>query len=143
MGDARRKKSPPDNAEEDVTDEFRRDVLAMLDLNAQLNRLRKRHKGDPGYLISNRSELADAVGTHKTMINKLVGGARETTEVKLVERSAYVSKVREVLQLAPTERITIPARRAEVLRWVSSLSDEAFAVFEEAFKREMRKTDGR
>jgi hypothetical protein len=144
MGDSRHKKPPPDAPEEDVTDEFRREVLEALDLNAQVNRLRRRRKGDPGYLISNRAELADAIpGMHKTMVNKILGGARDTTKVKLVERSAYVSKIREVLQLAPTDRITIPARRGDVMRWIAALSDEAFAVFEEEFKRELRKTSGR
>lgn len=74
MGDLRHKKSPPANeVEEDNTPEFRAEARAALANNAIANRIRKKKKGDPGYLISNQAELADAIDADRTTIKKLLG----------------------------------------------------------------------
>lgn len=136
MGDSRHKKSPPlDEEAEDVTESFRRDVLKALDLNEQHNKLRGLRKDDAGYLISNRSELAKAVGTDKTMINKIIRPARETSKVDLVDRSVYVGRIRTALQLPQVSKVTVKASRADVVRFIADLPDDAFLIFEKEVER--------
>lgn len=141
MGDERHKRPPPDEIEEDVTPEFRREANEALKLNALNNRLRHLKKGAPNYQISNRAELADAVDTDKTMINKIIGPAKPTTKVKLVARSVFVGRIRDALQLAAVAKLSVRTDRAAVLRWIADLSDEAFKVFDDEYKRQMRKTE--
>lgn len=132
MGDSRHKKPPPDDDEEDVTPAFRAQVLRALELNAAKNDLSEIAKGAAGYLISNRAELAEEIGTDKTMINKIIGPARETSKVSLVERSAFVGRIRKALSLPEVTKIVVKASRAEILRLIADLPDEEFAVFEQA-----------
>lgn len=133
MGDARNRTSlPPDEIEELVTDAFRREVREALDINHKHNRLRRLKKGDTGYLISNRSELADAVGTDKTMINRIIGPARETSAVNYVERSAFVGRIRNALHLAPLTQMAVRSDRASVHRVLEEMPDNAFAMVADA-----------
>ena len=139
MGDALHKRSPPSaEEEEDVTPTFRADALKALDLNAKRNKLSGLRKGEPGYLISNRPELAEEIGTDKTMINKILGAAKKETKVKLVARSAYVGRIRDALRLAPVTQITVRASRAATLRFIAELSDDDFSVFEEEVQRQSK-----
>lgn len=129
MGDLRHKKPPPDEEEEDVTNEFRAAAQKKLRANAQQNRLRKRRKDDPDYLISNHAELAEEIGTSKTMLNRIIGPVRETTAIKLVARSVFVKSIREALALADVTQISVQAVRAEVLRIINDLPDDLYKVF--------------
>lgn len=104
-------------------------------LNAARNKLSGLRKGEPGYLISNRPELADEIGTDKTMINKILGAAKKETKVKLVARSGFVGRIRDALGLAPVTQITVRASRAMTLKFIAELSDEDFRVFEEDVER--------
>lgn len=140
MGDVRHKKPPPEDVEEDVTDDFRKEVREALDLNARQNRLRRLRSGMSGYLISNRAELARAIGTDTTMVNKIIGPARAGSKVDLVDRSTFVGRIRNALQLAAVENITVRADRANVLRYLALLPDDAFRILEEEYKRELRKS---
>lgn len=135
MGDSRHKKAPPLDDEEDVTPAFREAVKTALDLNKQRNKLSELRKGDSGYLISNRSELAEAIGTDKTMINKIIGPARADSKVKLVDRSAFVGRIRAALQLPAVTKIAVKASRAEILRRIAELPDDEFANFERALPK--------
>lgn len=140
MNDARHKRPPPPDEEEDVTETFRKEVRDALDLNARQNRLRQLKKGDPGYLISNRAELAEKIGTDKTMINKIIGGVRAGTKVKLVERSAFVKRIRDALHLAAITKIAVRSERADVVRFISELPDEDFRLYFEEYRRSKRKS---
>jgi len=139
MGDATHKKPPPTDEEEGVTDAFREEVRQALDINARANRLRRHKKGDPGYLISNRAELAKAIGTDKTMVNKIIGGKREDTKVELVHRSAFVGRIRAVLQLAAVTTIKASIDRAPVYRWLDSLPDGVFEAYRQEYEREQKR----
>lgn len=140
MGDLRHKKSPPTNeAEEDNTPEFREAARAALANNAIANRIRKKRKGDPGYLISNQAELADAIDADRTTIKKLLGGARASTKAKISERSVYVGRVRRVLDLGKPEVVTVRPERLDVVRWIAELPDAAFAIFRTEYERTMRR----
>jgi hypothetical protein len=136
MGDPLHKKSPPPRVDEEiVTDAFRRQVNEALRLNAAKNDLGEKRKGEAGYLICNRPELAEAVGTDKTMINKIIGPVRATTKVKLVDRSAFVGAIRVALDLPAVAQISVPQARAEVLRLLADLPDKEFQVFEQALRK--------
>ena len=135
MGDDRHKRSPPDDMEEDVTEEFRALVRETLELNDRRNRLHQLSKDSPRYLISNRAELAEAVGTDKTMINKIIGPARPTTTVKLVERSAFLGRIRRALQLPAMLLVPIPENRVEFARRIAAMSDKEFAIYDESQKK--------
>lgn len=126
MGDERHKKSPPPaEEEEDVTDGFRQEVREALEINKKLNRLRRLKKKDSGWLISNRAELADAIGTDITMVNKLIGPARPTSKpVKLADRSTFVHRIREVLQLAAVKAVSVKIQRADDLKFLNEVSDD-------------------
>ena len=121
--------------EEDVTEPFRLQALRALVLNAESNRLRRKKKGDVGYLICNRSELAVAVGTDKKMINNILGPAKSTSKWDRVDRSTFVGRIRDVLHLAAVTQITVPVARAEVLRMLSEIPDEEFELFEAEVRR--------
>lgn len=138
MGDERHKKPPPPEEEEEVTDAFRLAARKALESNKRQNALRGLRKPDPGYLISNRAELAIAVGTDKTMINKIIGPAKLTTKIKLVGHSTYVGRIRSALELPSVTQITVRSGRVNVLRWIADLSDEDFAEFEDHFLRKRR-----
>lgn len=139
MGDARHKRPPPDDPEEDVTADFRREVIEALDINARRNRLRRLKKGDAGYLVSNRAELAVAIGTDKTMVNKIIGPKKPSNKVKLVDRSAFVARIRDALELAVPTSIAVKGDRAAALKWFNELSDEKFKIYDDEYKRETRK----
>ena len=132
MGDKLHKDPPPDDEEEDVTPEFRILASRQLELNDLANRNAERKFGDPGYLISNRSELADAVDTDKTMINKIIGPKKSTTKVKLVDRSAFVGRIRKALDLPPVMSIVVPVSHAALLKRIAALPADAIAVYEKA-----------
>jgi hypothetical protein len=139
MGDERHKRSPlPADLEEDVTDAFRQEVRDVLEINEISNKRKGLKKGTPGYLISNQSELADALTEElghkvdKNSIKKLIGGVRPETKVKLTERSTYVGAIRRVLQLAPVMQFTVRADRAPLLRLIAGLPEEEFKIFERA-----------
>lgn len=132
MGDSRHKNPPPVDEEEDVTDSFRESARKALELNEQRNKLGELRKGDPGYLISNRAELALEVGTDKTMINKIIGPARASSKVDLVDRSAFVGRIRQALQLPAVTKIAVKSSRIEIVRLIAELPDDEFRVFEKA-----------
>jgi hypothetical protein len=132
MGDSRHKKPPPTDEEEEVTPALRAQVLRAFEINMAKNALSEIAKGEPGYLISNRADLADAIGTDKTMVNKIIGPARETSKVKLVDRSAFVGRIRKALDLPGVTKIAVKTSRAEIVRLIADLPDEEFAVFEAA-----------
>lgn len=129
MGDSRHKKSPPTEQEEDVTESFRAAVTKALDLNAKQNKLREKKKGDPGYLISSHADLADAIGTSKRMVTRILGGVRETTKIKLVDRSVFVGRIREKLNLPSVTQVVVRSSRAAAVRQLDELSDDEFAVY--------------
>jgi hypothetical protein len=134
MSDSRHKNPPPTDEEEDVTPLFRETVREMLKTNARKNRLSGFHKNEPGYLISNHAELAEAIGTDKTMVNKIIGPVRPTTKVKLVTRSAFLARIRDALGLAPVARITVKASRLEQMLAIAELEDDDFAALTKRLK---------
>lgn len=138
MGDHLHKRPPPTDEEEDVTEQFREEVRAALEINAQSNRIRRLKWGDPGYQVENRAELAESIGTDKTMINKIIGGARPTTKVKLVERSAFLGRIRAVLKLAAVTKVAVRGDRAAVVRFIADLPEDQFRVFYDEYKRRAR-----
>jgi hypothetical protein len=140
MGDILHKKPPPPDEEEEVTDSFRKQVREALAINDQANRIRRLKKGDPDYQVSNRPELAEAIGTDKTMINKIIGPVKASTKVKLVERSAFVGRIRSELKLAAVTRIAVRTDRAVVVRFIAELPDEEFKVFYDEYRRRTRKS---
>jgi hypothetical protein len=142
MGDARHKDSPPTGVEEDVTPAFRAQVLEILDVNGRLNRLRKLRPGDPEYRICTRPELAAAVGTDKTMINKILGPVRPTTKIKMVAESTFVRPIRNALGLPPLTSIAVREDRAQTLRDLAELPDDEFRLFEDEVRRAARKANG-
>lgn len=139
MGDARHKKPAPDEPEEVVTDAFRKKVRDTLETNKRLNNLRGKRKGQPGYLISNRAELAEACGTDITMINKIIGPARETSKVDLVATSTFLGRIRRALDISEIS-LSVPLDRSEVLGFLAGLPDEQFKVFDEEVRRLMRQS---
>ncbi len=141
MGDVRHKASPPkDEDEEDVTPAFRLDARRALELNAEKNELGGIKKGQPGYLISDQADLAEAVVTSKRMISKIIGPVRPATKVKLVDRSVFVGRIRAALQLQALTEIQVKASRANTIRLIAGLSDEEFAKYEaEALRRKNRR----
>jgi hypothetical protein len=131
MGDVRHKASPPKSEdEEDVTPAFRLDARRALELNREKNELGGIKKGQPGYLIADQADLADAVGTSKRMISKIIGPVRPTTKIKLVDRSVYVGRIRAALQLQALTEIQVKASRAYTMRLIAGLSDDEFAKYE-------------
>lgn len=136
MGDSRHKKSPPNEGEELVTEQFRRDALAAMAANKLRNRVSHRKKGDDGYLVSNRAELAEAIGTDSTQISRILGAAR-SKKVKRADYSAFVGAIRRVLDLAPVVEVKVRADRASIIRVIAGLSDEAFAAYEQSVREEI------
>jgi hypothetical protein len=140
MGDPRHKKPPPpSDKEEIIRDSFRQKVRDILEANEQLNRLRGKKRGQDGYLISNRAELADACGTDTTMINKIIGPARETSKVDLVDRSTFIDAIRVALGISETT-IFVPMDRVTALEFLAALPDDKFKVFDDEVKRLMRES---
>lgn len=88
MGDSRHKKPPPDEIEEENTPEFREAALEALAHNARLNRIRKKHKDDEGYLIGNYAELGRKIGTGTRMVKTTAPGraGTKTNERAMLER---------------------------------------------------------
>jgi hypothetical protein len=137
MGDSRHKKSPPpSDLEEDVTPAFRKQVRELLDNNEQSNKLRGLRKGDPGYRISNQSELADAIpGCDKSQLRRMLGGVRAGTKVtNPIHRSTYVAAIRAVLGMPPVRSVLVREDRARIVQLFAELPDEAFKIFESALK---------
>lgn len=137
MGDAFHKKSPPDDPEEIVTEPFRAAARRQLDLNKLANKNGQHEFGDPEYLTENRSELADKVGTDKTMINKIIGPARKTTKVKLVATSAFVGRIRRELKLPSVVSLEITATpiQAALIRRLLDLPDDAVSTIERSLDK--------
>lgn len=137
MGDARHKRPPPaDEEEEDVTDVFRKLVRARLEENGRHNRLRRIKKGGPGYKVSNQAELADAIGSDKNLMRKMFGGVRDPMEpAPTVDRSAFVGRIRNVLELPLVATITVSTSRLATMKALADLPDELFRQFEEEVKR--------
>lgn len=133
MGDDRHKNSPPDDEEEEVTELFRAAARHALDLNKRQNALRGKRKGDAGYLTSNRAELALKIGTDKTMVNKIIGPARASTKVKLVDRSAFVGRIRRELELPPVVSIQVPSSRVQLLKRIADMPEVGIQAIESAF----------
>jgi hypothetical protein len=142
MSDARHKKSPPNEESEKVTDTFRKEARRALELNKESNELRGLRKGAESYRISSQAELADALGTSKRMVSRIIGGVRAETEIDLVDDSVFVGPIRRLLELAPITSISVRTTRAPVVRFIAELPDDQFKVFEEAVRRQMRKSEG-
>lgn len=115
-----------------MTPALRAQIVRALELNMAKNALSEVAKGDPGYLVASRADLAEAIGTDKTMINKIIGPARVTSKVDLVDRSAFVGRIRKVLGLPSVTKVVVKASRAEIVRLIADLPDEEFAIFEAA-----------
>jgi hypothetical protein len=133
MGDSRHKKSPPPaDLEEDVTEEFRREVRDVLDINKMSNKRRGLKRDDPGYLVSNQAELADVIGVDKNLVKNMLGGVRPGTKVRLIARSTYVGAIRRALQLAPVTQVSVRADRAQLVKLFADLPEAHFRFFERA-----------
>ena len=133
MGDERHKKSPPEDEEEIVTDGFRREVRDALDANREHNVARGYKKGDKGYLISSRSELAEATDIDPTLLNRTIGPKKpsKSKTFKLVDRSRFLGRIREALAMNYVE-IKVPRDRAHLLRRIAHLPDDRFLRLEKA-----------
>ena len=134
MGDTRHKKPPPVGRSEQNTKTFRDEVHDVLARHKTLNRLSGRKKGDKGYLLASHADLADALGTSQRMIDKILGGVRAETKVRLTEYSNYIPMIRDLLGLRLTE-LAVPIDRAEVLAQIAGLSEKEFQPFREAIER--------
>lgn len=113
---------------------FRDRVEAALAHNEELNRLAGRRKGERGYLCQSHADIADALKTSQRMIDKILGGVREGTEIKLTEKSKYIPRIRNLLGLDRIE-LTVPAERADVLAQIASLPEKEFARYRESVER--------
>ena|SRR5690348_15316826 len=138
MSDPRHKKSPPKARVEMNTPTFRKEAAEVLARNDRLNRLAGRRKGDPGYLVASHADVADKLG-HKNqrLVDRILGGVREGTEVKLIEKSKYVSLIRDILELRRVE-IAVPMDRADVLVQIANLPEKDFAPYRESIERRGR-----
>lgn len=137
MGDKLHKASPPDDAEEIVIEPFRVAARRQLELNKLANENGERKFGDEGYLTENRSELADKIGTDKTMINRIIGPARDGSQVRYVETSAFVGRIRDELRLPAVVKMTITATplQAALIRRLLELPDDALGVIERSIDK--------
>lgn len=147
MGDARHKKSPvADDEEEDVTPQFRAQARAIMRANKFANAAHGNRVGDADYLIDDDVQLAIAViGTEdgKTQIANLLGPVRPTTKPrKLIDRSVYVKKIRRALKMTEPISVSVDPNRRHVVTWIASLPDSEFLIFENAYKAALRKRQG-
>lgn len=138
MGDARHKKPREPGDEEIVTASFRRKARSIMQANRVTNRLHGWKPGDPGYLIEDDVQLAIAVignADGKTQIGNILGPVRATTKPRnLIDRTTMLGKIRAALKMSDPVTVQVDPSRAQVVSWISSLTDEEFLVFETAYK---------
>ena len=113
---------------------FREEAEAVLRKNATLNALAGRKRGDSGYLIASHADIASELGVQQRVVDRILGGARDGTAVKLIEKSRYIKPIREMLGLRQIE-IAVPVERAEVLARIAALPDREFAAYREAVEK--------
>ncbi len=119
----------PDYETEDVTKEFRQEVLDTLEANKKYNEARGLKRGDKRRLIANKSQLCGVADIDKTHLGKILDGR--------TGRSNLVGRIRDVLQLQPVMTITVPSSRAETLRALATLPEETFQTYRRAVTDEI------
>lgn len=131
MGDARHKKSPHKGEPELNSQTFRDEAERVLRHNATLNAIAQRKRGTPGYLIATHADIAAQLGVQQRVVDRILGGARDGTELQLIAKSAYIKPIREMLGIRRIE-IAVPVERAEILSRLAELPDAEFAPFRDA-----------
>lgn len=131
MSDARHKKSPRGDAPEMNSATFRADAEEVLRRNAMLNKLSGRKRGESNYLIASHADIASELGVQQRVVDRILGGARDGTDIKFIEKSTYIKPIREMLGLRRIE-IAVPVDRVDVLTRIASLPEREFAAFRDA-----------
>lgn len=139
MGDVRHKKVWQRGAPELNSQTFRDEVHAVLERNKTMNRLQRRSKEHPDYLIESHADIAARFGMkNQAMIDRVLGSARGgKLAKKLVETSDLIKPIREMLGLRLVE-IAVAADRADVLLKIAGLPDKEFAVYRESIEDRTR-----
>lgn len=129
------KKSPPDDLpEEEITDAFRTLVRDTMRANAAYNAYKKLPRKHTDRRIGTQAELARASGVDPTLIKRIIGGAREDTDVKPMTHSRFLGKIRAALGLPEpeTEAVQVPIARIPLVRRIAAISEEDFKRFSAA-----------
>jgi hypothetical protein len=136
MGDSKKKIVPPQpgEEEEDVTPALRELVRGILNANKITNATRHQKKGMSKHLPSNQAELADLTQMDKTLLRRMLGSVNPRNNVKLVDRSVYVGRIRKALSIDVVS-IEVPHDRAVVLRDIASLPNDLFLEFSLALRK--------